>query len=302
VFTTLNIDQNLQVGLPWTRAAQARLVYHATDELQLGVAVENPEQFVGAGEVIFPFAFNAQLGTQFDANNNPGTPNVAPDIIVKGAYDTNAYGHSVHLEAAGLVRQFKATTFPIGGSDFTSHETTGWGASVAGNVEVFRGFSLVGNAFWSQGGGRYLDGLGPDLVVALNGAGTDIELSTVESSAFLAGAEWWLNPDTVIAGYYGFTRFKPNAFEDTTNPVPGRIAGFGGLNSPNSANGKIQEATFDVRHTFWSHPRFGALEGLAQYSWVKREPNFVPTGAPDSADIHMFFASMRYHLPGGPIE
>src|SRR5205807_4715691 len=30
VFTTLNIDQNLQVGMPWTRAAQARIVYHAT--------------------------------------------------------------------------------------------------------------------------------------------------------------------------------------------------------------------------------------------------------------------------------
>jgi len=78
--------------------------------------------------------------------------------------------------------------------------------------------------------------------------------------------------------------------------------GFAGPNSPNSANVKIQEATLDARHTIWSHPRYGALEGLAQYSWVKREPGFVAFGAPPDANVHMLFASMRFHLPGGRID
>jgi hypothetical protein len=303
VFTTLNIDQSLQVGLPWTRAAQARLIYHATPEFALGVAVENPDQFVGAGEVIFPFAFNAALGPQFDAANQNTVPNAMPDIIAKAAYDSSPFGHRVHLEAAGLLREFKATNVPIGATDFTHHSTTGWGASVAGSIQVVNGFSVVGNAFWSKGGGRYLGGLGPDLVVMPNAAGTDISLQTVESNSYLVGAEWYLNRDTVLAGYYGATRFKPNAFEDTSSPlVVNPIIGFGGLNSPNSANGKIQETTFDLRHVFWSDPRFGALQGLMQYSFVKREPNFVAFGAPVDANVHMFFASMRYHLPGGMID
>ncbi len=303
VFTTLNIDQSLQVGLPWTRAAQARLIYHATPEFALGIGVENPDQFVGAGEVIFPFAFNAALNPQFDAANQTTVPNAMPDLIAKAAYDSAAFGHRVHLEAAGLLREFKSTNVPIGGADFVHHTATGWGASVAGSVEIVHGFNVLGNVFWSQGGGRYLGGLGPDLVVMPNAAATDVSLQTVESNSYLVGAEWYLNRSTVIAGYYGATRFKPNAFDDTTSPLVIKpTIGFGGVNSPNSANGKINEATFDLRHTFWSDPRFGALQGLMQYSFVKREPNFVPTGAPTEATVHMFFASMRYHLPGGMID
>src|SRR5262249_6986156 len=155
---------SLQVGMPWTRAAQFRVVYHATPNFQFGVALENPDQFVGAGEVIFPFAFNAQLGPQFDAANNTATPNTMPDIIAKGAFDDKFWGPDVLLEAAGLVRQFKVTNLPVvvpGPASFVTHEATGWGAQVAGNIEVFKGFHVLGNAFYSQGGGRYLDGLGP---------------------------------------------------------------------------------------------------------------------------------------------
>ena len=214
VFTTLNIDQSLQVGLPWTRAAQARLAYHATPELAFGVAIENPQQYVGAGEVIFPFAFNAALASQFDAGNNAGTPNAMPDVIAKAAYDNDVFGRHFHIEAAGLFREFTANIVPIGGSDFTSHKTTGWGASLAANMEIMKGFNLVGNAFWSKGGGRYLDGLGPDLVIQPNATGTDISLQTVESNAYLAGAEWLINPSTILAGYYGYSEFKPNAFPE----------------------------------------------------------------------------------------
>ena len=183
VFQTLNVDQSLQVGLAWTRAAQARIVYHATPNLQFGVAVENPDQFVGAGEVIFPFAFNAALGPQFDAANQTTVPNAVPDVIAKGAFDDTFYGRKIHLEVAGMAREFKVTNVPIGDIDFVTHRATGWAAQVAGNVEILPGFSLVGNAYHSKGGGRYLGGLGPDVVVRpeqLGPTAFDIGLSTVE--------------------------------------------------------------------------------------------------------------------------
>ena len=84
---TLGEDANVHVGIPYTRAAEFRAVYHFSDNFQWGVALQNPQQFVGAGEVIFPFAFNAALGPQFDANNNNGAPNVFPDVHTKMAWD-----------------------------------------------------------------------------------------------------------------------------------------------------------------------------------------------------------------------
>src|SRR5205823_6779492 len=65
VMITQNVDPNYQIGLSWTRAAQFRLAYHPNEHWGFGVALENPQQYVGVGEVIFPFVANAQLGVQF---------------------------------------------------------------------------------------------------------------------------------------------------------------------------------------------------------------------------------------------
>jgi hypothetical protein len=54
--------------------------------------------------------------------------------------------------------------------------------------------------------------------------------------------------------YYGGFYFQKNFFLDLTNPVPGRLAGFGGPGSPNSANRSIQEGTIDWTQTFWRNP------------------------------------------------
>ena len=40
--------------------------------------------------------------------NNPNTPNLAPDIIAKTAFDFGPEGHHVHFDVAGLFRTFKA--------------------------------------------------------------------------------------------------------------------------------------------------------------------------------------------------
>jgi hypothetical protein len=74
--------------------------------------------------------------------------------------------------------------------------------------------------------------------------------------------------------------------------------GFGGPNSPNSANKTVQEWTADLKHTYWSDPRLGALQSLIQYSYVQRAPWFTPAGAPPEARTHMLFTEFRYLFPG----
>jgi len=298
VSVTRSVDLNYHAGLIWARQAQLRLVYHPNDKVAAGVSIENPEQFVGAGEVVFPFAFNAQLGVQFDAANNPATPNLHPDIIGKIAFDPDAGGRHFHIEAAGFLRSFKTATFPIGGSSFAGHTTTGAGGSVNFDLEVLKNIHFISDNFFSRGGGRYAIGLGPDVVVLPNADGTDINISKVTSYATIQGVEAKAWKKWLLFGYYGGAYFRRNFAIDTTNPLPGRFAGFGAPNSPNSANRSVQEATGGFTYTAWSDPKYGAIQWTTQASYVTRSPWFVAAGAPKNAHTAMVFLSLRYVLPG----
>src|SRR5437764_6051119 len=135
-----NEDANHGVGNNFTRAGQFRAIYHFNDHVAWGVGIENPQQYVGVGEVVFPFAFNAALGTQFDANNNAGAPNVGPDVLTKIAYDNDfAGGRHFHIEAGGLFTTVKATVVPIGGTEFKSHSSIGGAAEGAMLVDLAKG-------------------------------------------------------------------------------------------------------------------------------------------------------------------
>ena len=302
VFTTQNVDPLFHVGLSLTRASQFRLVYHPNEKWAFGVAVENPQQYVGAGEVIYPFGFNAQLGPQFDAGNNTATPNVTPDFIPKVTYDTNFSGRHLHVEAAGLLTTVKSTVISTQGSTgvWSPHTKTGGGIEAAVNVELVKNYRVVANGFYSDGGGRYLLGLGPDAVMRPVVLGTGFEAipSLVHSGAGLVGFEAQVTPKTLVAGYYGGVYFQRNAFTDITSPLLVKpMIGFGGTNSPNSANRAIQEGTFDLTQTFWKNPQYGALQLVTQFSYLTRSPWFVAAGAPKNAHLVEGYVSLRYLLP-----
>jgi hypothetical protein len=302
VFTTLNVDPGIQVGLPFAREGAVRVAWHPTKEFAIGVGAENPDQYVGAGEVIFPFAFNAQLGPQFDANNQTTVPNRYPDLVGKATFDTDFMDRHMHFETVAMWRSFNAIDLPTGAGTFVNHSTTGWAVEGSANIEVWKGLNLFAGASLSEGGGRYLGGLGPDVVVMpiQTGAATfDLQLSAVKSYSYLLGAEWQVTDTTQIAGYYGSDFFQNNFFPDVTSPLAVKpFIGFGGPNSPNTANKEIHEWTADLKHTFWTDPRLGAILTILQYSYVQREPWFVALGAPTQANTHMFFTEFRYVFPG----
>jgi hypothetical protein len=301
MFLTNNIDQNFQVGLPWARQAAVHVAWHAAPQFSVGVGVENPDQFTN-GQVTFPYAFNAQLAPQFDANNNIGVPNRMPDVVAKAAFDGHLWSTTrLHLEAAGMWRHFEVTNLPQGNPSFVSHSAEGWVATVAASLEFSKTFTLVGNGFWGNGGGRYLGALGPDVVATLSGSpgAYDLGLSPVQSRGYLAGAEWRVLPTTVLSAYYGQVFFERNASLDASSPqLIKPFVGFGGQNSSNSNNKQIEQWTADVKHTFWADPYYGEVMGLAQYSYLRREPWFVANGAPPEAHTHLFFTELRYQLPG----
>src|ERR1700723_3510859 len=105
---TYNEDQNLGVGVPYTRAAELRVAYHPDKHWAMGVGIENSNQFIG-NYVALPTAFGATLGPQFDNGAQVGAPNLFPDIVSKIAYDRDIAGKHLHLEMTGLLTGARAT-------------------------------------------------------------------------------------------------------------------------------------------------------------------------------------------------
>lgn len=292
---TYDEDGNVQVGIPYTRAAEFRVIYHPNDHFAAGVAIENSEQITGAGagEVTFPNALNAQLQSQFAPNNTTNTvPNVAPDVIPKIAYDTDVAGRHFHIEGVGLLTTVKATSLGATGT-FQSSAKTGGAAGAALNLELVHNFRFLVNALYGDGGGHYIIGLGPSAVVRPDGS-----VSLVHSGTGLAGFEYQPVQNTLLGVYYGAAYFERNAFLDTSaGAKPNTFIGFGGPNSASTNNRSLQQPTFDWTQTFWRNPQFGALQLVTQTSYVTRSPWFVAAGAPKNAHLVMIYTSMRYVLP-----
>jgi hypothetical protein len=282
IFYTQNMDTNYQVGLTWTRAAQFRVVYHPNSEWSLGLALENPEQYIGSSVVLPSALANAYAG-QLDNGSLTGTPNLHPDIIPKIAYDALVKGRHFHVETAGLLRSFKV--FNPGTN--SSSTLTGGGGSVNANLELLKNFHLIVNTFYSDGGGRYIFGLGPDLIIRPDGTP-----SLVHSGSGIGGFEYQATSHTMLYGYYGGAYYQRNFSLD---PATGKFAGFGFPGS--TANRAIQEGTFGVVQTFWKNPHYGALQLITQYSYLTRSPWSVIAGQPKNAHTNLGYVDLRYVLP-----
>jgi hypothetical protein len=294
---TYNEDQNLGVGVAYTRAAELRAAYHVNEHWAIGLGIEDPNQFIGA-YVALPAQFTA-IGSQFDNNSNAGAANLMPDFLAKTTYDTNILARHFHTELTGLLTGAHASAMSVGSTSFDSHSVIGGGGEVATNFDLVPNkLTFLANAFWSDGGAHYLVGTGPELVVRPNAAGTDVNLSMVHAGAGSAGFEWRASPKEAFAVYYGADYYGRNFFPDTTNNAhPGTIIGYGGPGSPNTNNRTIQQATFDWLFTFWKSERFGALQYYTQYSYLTRAPWYVAPGSPRDAHLSMVYVGIRYVLP-----
>jgi hypothetical protein len=294
---TYNEDQNLAVGVPYTRAAELRAAYHVNEHWAIGAGIEDSNQFIG-NFVALPAQFST-IGSQFDNNANAGAANLMPDIIAKTTYDTALSGRHFHAELMGLLTGAHASVIRSGSTASTSHSAFGGGAQIAANYELVRNKLVVlANGFWSDGGAHYLVATGPQLVVRPNVAGTDVNLSMVHAGAGSAGLEWRASPKEAFAVYYGADYYGRNFFPDTTNTTNhGAIIGYGGPGSPNTNNRAIQQVTFDWLLTFWKSERHGAMQYYTQYSYLTRAPWFVAPGDPRNAHLSMVYAGIRYVLP-----
>ncbi len=307
---------NYQVGLVWGRIPELRFVYHPTSKAAIAIALDNQEQYVGGsagaplptlptGSTVVA-GVSGLFGTQL---NNQGTtvnaPALFPDLIVKAAFDPSP---KFHIEAGALERQFRVAVnaTPTSNTSIVHQSLTGVGGFLNLNFQVFNGFRLLTNNFYSDGGGRYIYGQVPDLIVRPNG-----ELVGIRSGSTVSGFEY-THKNTLLYSYYGAVYAFKNVA--TTGSTPATMVEYGygvdatspasmplfspGYAAAISQNRSIQEATVGFNQTIWRDPKFGAVNFMGQFSYLLRNPWSVAPHQPSNANLTLGFINLRYTLPG----
>lgn len=290
---TQDLDPNLQSGLVWSRAPQARAVYRPTRGVALGVAIESGSTYVGgsggAGPITLPSSLSPDYFKQVDSGSGGlGIPNERADLIAKVALDQKAWGRNLHLEFAGLLNQFSFFN-PLTTEHFS---IVGGGGSLNAAMDVTRKLRVATANFYSNGGGRLIFGEAPALIIQGNGAP-----SLIHSMSTLEAIEYQATPKTKLWMYYGGTYISRSV---TIDPSNGKAVGYGYVGSPDTQNRSIQQITAGLTRVFWSHPSHGSLQFSGQYSWLVRHPWYVAAGSPASANLNMMYLGFRYVLPAAP--
>jgi hypothetical protein len=296
LFYSQVMDVNYVLGLTWTRQPGFRLLLHAPkDVVTWGLSFEDPNQYIGGSsggpQITLPTALTGLAGTQLDNTSSSylSTPNVMPDIITKLAFDPSS---RVHFEVAGLVRDFKVYNSATG--EATSGQTfskVGAGGSINGNFEVFKNFRLITNNFWGDGGGRYVFGQAPDVIVRADGS-----LSPIHEASMVQGFETNVTKKLMLWAYFGYIWVGQNTALDVNGTTK---IGYGFLGSSNSNNHMEREYTFGYTHTIWKDAKYGAISTIGQYEYLTRNPWYVALGALNHASDSTIYFDLRYTLPGG---
>jgi len=287
LFYSQVVDVNYMAGLTWTRQPGVRVLYHGGDTFTMGISFENPNQYAGgqagAPKITPPTALASFLGGQLDDTSTSylSTPNLAPDIIAKIAFDPSS---RFHFEVAGIDRTFK--TFNT--TTNQSYTKAGGGLQFGLNGEILPGFRLITTNFWSDGGGRYLFGTVPDVILRPDGS-----ISPIHAYGTVNGFEATVK-NYLLYAYYGAIYAGRNVTIDTT----GKPVGYGFAGSSGSNNRAIQELTFGFNQTLWRNPRYGALNFMGQYEYLTRAPWYIASGSPKAAHDNTVYINLRYTLPG----
>jgi len=299
IYNTLHLDTNYQVGLVYARQTQLRGVYHFNDNVALGLSVENPEQFSGSA-VTFPSLFST---TETDLNSSSSgtgggtaTPTLHPDVIAKLSADAHWGQRTWHFESAGLLTPVEVLT-PASVTKTTAAKDIreGGAISTVANLEAVKHLHLILTGFWSDGGGRYIGGLGPGFVVAQAGTkAAPFNAQLVHSGSGITSAEWQVNKFNVLEFSYSGAYFQ-RVF--STDPSTDSLVGYGFKGSANSNNRAIQEATFATQTTLWKQHGYGSVQMITQSSYITRAPWYVAVGAPKDAHVFAGYANLRYVLP-----
>ena len=211
---------------------------------------------------------------------------MTPDFVFKGSFDGELSGdRAVHFDVGTVMRVFRSWKGTLV-SD-TDH-AFGWGVGANFTIDVVRGVRLVLDGFASDGGGRYIGGLAPD--VAVNASG---HILPIRSYSWVSGFEFAPSKTTGLYAYYSGLYAEKKATLNTDGTC---CVGFGYPGANSNADRIISQATAGYSRVLWRHENIGSMQWGAQYAYVWLYPWVANSGA-NLAHAHMLFTQVRFNLP-----
>jgi hypothetical protein len=307
----LTIDAQYVVGFNWARQPGIRLTASLNDGLTFAASVENPQTtFFSNGKFITGVTAPVNTivgGSEFNSANSLSL-NKYPDVIGKVAYDNNIGGHSLHVEATGIVRDFYAQVTNAGVPQ--GQDTTGGGAGGGAILNVVpKYFDVQISGLVGRGIGRYGSGQLPDASFGVDG-----QLHPIQEWQLMAGGIFHAGPRLDVYGYAGEEREGAQDYSG----LNGKTVVFNGIGNPNYDNtgcevfGNTANCIGNTHYLdqiiagFWHKAytgSFGRLQWGVQYSYTERHifSGFGTTGQivggdpTPSARENMILTSIRYY-------
>jgi hypothetical protein len=236
------IEAQYSVGYDWGRFAELRASKTLNENLTLAVALANPSYLnSGANSAVSGLAANGNglygnslvstcsstiSGTTVTTTctNTPTySTNLAPDLIVKLAYDNARLGH-YELKALGRVfrdRVVSTATTP-------GWNNKGWGDGIGGGAIIPllpKKIDLIAQGLYGKGISRYQDAGQYDFVVRA----TDHKLQDIKAFSVLSGFETHPSPKAEFDLFFGDEYYYRSTYLDGTT-----IAGYGSPAAINS--------------------------------------------------------------------
>jgi hypothetical protein len=180
---------------------------------------------------------------------------------------------------------------PTSSTPFTSHENAvGGGGSLNASIQFTPKVRFIIQTFGSSGGGRYIGGLLPDVVVHSNGS-----ITPVPAYSWTSGFEIAPDKNTGWYAYYSGNYGERETVRDTT-VTPNKLVGWGFPGASNGADRYIQEATGGYSRVIWKRENLGSVQVGFQYGYLWLSPWSAGTG-PSQAHSNLVFGQTRYNLP-----
>jgi hypothetical protein len=311
------IEAQYSIGFDWGRFAELRVSKTLNKKVTLALGLTNPSYLnSGANSAVAGLASNGaglngnsllstctQSATTLvvTCTNTPQySTNLAPDMIVKLAYDSPKVGH---IELKTLTRFFRDRVVATG-------TTPGWnntalGAGIGAGIItplVPAKVNFVAQGMYGKGISRYQDAGQYDFVVR----STDHNLQTIQSFSVLAGFENHPNKKTELdlffgdeyyarstylngnAGYGSHAAVNTGCYYET---VPANVSSTCTGNNRNLWNGKL------IGYYDLYKGTFGTLRYGAEFDYIERGTWSGAGGLAPKGNESVGFSTMRFILP-----
>ena len=292
----LTIDAQYVPGFNWARQPQLRVAKDFDNHrVWLAASIEGSQTNYYAG----PNGTGSTSGTVNTTNpggaeffsGNTYSDEVAPDVIVKAAFDPG-WGH---FEAYGLARFLHDRVSVVGAGHNNTVLAGGGGAGMV--LPIVRGvLDFQASGLAGYGLGRYGSGQLPDATTSASGAPAPLPEFQV-----LVGLVGHPAKDFDLYGYAGTEQVSRTAFS-----AGGKGYGYGSSLYSNGGCGvELSTAATCVANTsgitqgtvgaWWRfyHGGFGTVQAGVQYSYTRRDI-FGGVGGHAGTDENMVFTSLRF--------